>query len=276
MPDLSGRQTAADTSMAARSSLSASAGDPRPDGGGRLRRPSSAGSATVRPAPRCTPVDRLLLLNLHLGSDHHAEVQGKRRNANRRPSVLACLPAIQVHNEVREPIDDVGRLARARFALTIPCTISHAVTRSRSPKARLRLPSADSAVSRADAWASSNETSVGTLPKGPAGEPSGVSAPCPDTKARLPRTRTQLNETLIPGGSLAASGSTRPNSSSRCLIRTSATLRRLVRAVIRESRRPTNHVLCCRAAAAGGLPTRLVSPWTGLAHRPSCCHRCQV
>src|SRR5919108_5591400 len=61
--------------------------------------------------PRCTPVDRLLLLNLHLGSDHHTEVQRKRCHANRRPSVLACLLAIQVHNQVREPIDDIGRLA---------------------------------------------------------------------------------------------------------------------------------------------------------------------
>ena len=70
----------------------------------------------------------------------------------------------------------------------------------------------------------------------------------PETNARLPCTRTQLNEILIPGGTWAVCGSTRPNSSSRCSIRTSAASSHV--GLRSYTRRPTNHVLCGRAAFA--------------------------
>src|SRR6266508_5531253 len=56
--------------------------------------------------------------------------------------------------------------------------------------------------------------SLGTLPKGPVGVPSG-SGPWPDTKARFPRMRTHSNEMVTPGGSFGLDGSVNPSSSSR-------------------------------------------------------------
>jgi hypothetical protein len=73
-----------------------------------LGRPTSVEAASN---PTSSPAEPLLRLDLNLGGDHHAEVQGKCRHANRRPSMPTHVLPIQLDNEVREPIDDTGRLA---------------------------------------------------------------------------------------------------------------------------------------------------------------------
>ena len=66
-----------------------------------------------------------------------------------------------------------------------------------------------------DSRASSRLTSLGTLPKGPAGDPSGPRAPWPEMWARLPRARTQAKGIWTPAGSLATAGNPIPSSSNR-------------------------------------------------------------
>ena len=96
-----------------------------------------------------------------------------------------------------------------------PLTIAQAEMRSSSPRAAFSAAITDRAVSRAECCASSSETSLGTLPKGPAGVPSGESGPCPETNARWSHTRTQSKGIVRPGGSFGASGRTSPSSFSR-------------------------------------------------------------
>ncbi len=66
---------------------------------------------------------------------------------------------------------------------------------------------------------STSLTSAPTLPNGPAMVPSGSCGPWPETKSRLPCTRTQGKGSCTDGGTLAASGSTNPSSSSFASIR---------------------------------------------------------
>ena len=67
------------------------------------------------------------------------------------------------------------------------------------------------AAPRADSWACSIGTSLGTLPNGPIGVPSVASAPWPDKNARLPESRTQEKENLNPGGGSGRGGSWSPS-----------------------------------------------------------------
>jgi hypothetical protein len=82
-----------------------------------LGRPTSVEAASN---PTSSPAEPLLRLDLNLGGDHHAEVQGKCRHANRRPSMPTHVLPVQLDNEIREPIDDTGRLAIARFGVDHP------------------------------------------------------------------------------------------------------------------------------------------------------------
>jgi hypothetical protein len=95
-------------------------------------------------------------------------------------------------------------------AFTNAFTISHAATRSRLPSATRRLERIASSAPTADCCASSSVTSPGTFPNGPAGDPSGVSAPCPDTIARPPRTRTHAKGIDRPCGIAGPSGNDSP------------------------------------------------------------------
>lgn len=76
--------------------------------------------------------------------------------------------------------------------------MSQALTRSRSPRTALRLARMARVASRAEPCAAWSVTSLGTLPNGPAGDPSAARAPWPETNARLPRTRTQARGSLLP------------------------------------------------------------------------------
>jgi hypothetical protein len=104
--------------------------------------------------------------------------------------------------------------------------MSQATILSSSPMVRLRLASTASVAARADACASPSGTWLGTLPNGPSGELSAASAPCPETNARLSRTRTHWNRIVTPGGSLGSAGNSSPSSSSRCSTRPVASFRR--------------------------------------------------
>src|SRR5215207_349772 len=120
--------------------------------------------------------------------------------------------AEHVEDEVGEGIEHECRLREARVGVHEPLTIAQPATRSKSPIASCRPAITANAVSRADSWAASSGTSLGTLPKGPAGVPSGASGPWPETNTRFPRIRTHSNEMVTPGGSFGLAGSVSPSS----------------------------------------------------------------
>ncbi len=88
----------------------------------------------------------LLVSNCDLRSNSDGVVEWEGGHADRDAGVGADFRPVEVNDQVREAIDGMGRLRIAGSALTMPYTISQAVTLSRSPSARLRLPRTDRAV----------------------------------------------------------------------------------------------------------------------------------
>src|SRR5438309_1504974 len=65
----------------------------------------------------------------------------------------ACAPAVSPYTDritSEKPLITAGCLLKSGAELIMPNTLSHAVTRSRSPSSRFRLPSMPNATNRAD------------------------------------------------------------------------------------------------------------------------------
>jgi len=92
-------------------------------------------------------------------------------------AVRACCPTSGPYNSKissEQPLMTAVVCVNPGATFTNPLTISHAITLSRSPSSRFKVPRIDSVARRAAWQACSNVTSsLPTLPSGPAIEPSG-------------------------------------------------------------------------------------------------------
>ena len=85
----------------------------------------------------------------NLSFDLDRQIERQFRHPDGAATVRAHGGPVELQDQIRAAVDDAGCWLKPGAELTMPNKRSHAVTRSRSPSARLRLPKIDSAVSRA-------------------------------------------------------------------------------------------------------------------------------